>query len=36
MREDFLALGTDLWGAIAIAEAEQEAEQGRLFESESA
>jgi len=36
MREDFLALGADLWGAIAIAEADQEAEQGRLFESESA
>lgn len=36
MREDFFALGADLWAAIAIAEVEQEAEQGRLFESESA
>jgi hypothetical protein len=36
MREDFFAIGADLWAAIAGAEAEaQGTEQTRLFESES-
>lgn len=36
MREDFFALGADLWAAIGAAEAEaQRDEQGRLFEPES-
>lgn len=36
MREDFLALGADLWVAVGTTEAEaQRDEQGRLFEPES-